>query len=297
MEPLPYEITEAMIQCFGRSFHYRDPFASFFRSAGVDRELVDKYSHLPKFRWARSILTDLGNSEDGRLVQRRLLTELCKLRGLPDNDVPDRDAGINALRCLKELAISHDLYVQAEKQQANTRVKRAVDKMSVIQERVNKLDSLRQQFNAGLKSDKRQQAGYSLETIFKELCALFEIEYRKSYKIRNQQIDGSFKFDAFDYLVEARWRSKLPTSQEIGGFKSKVDTKLESTRGLFISVLGFSPEVISEYEGRGAKIVFMSGEDLIYILEGRFDFCDALKLKVSKAAQEGKVYVSLREHL
>jgi hypothetical protein len=297
MSPLPYEMIEAMVQCFGRSFHYIAPFEQFLRGAGVSRELVAKYSHERKFPRSRHILTELGESEDGCLVQRRLLTELCKLRSLPDEGVNDREAGLNALRHIKELAVSNDLYVEEAKQQATARVERAAARVDVARERAAKLESLRQQFAAALSDSSRASAGYSLEDIFKELCALYEIEYRKSYRTSTQQIDGHFRFESFDYLVEARWRIDQPTTQDIGGFKAKVDSKIESTRGLFISINGFRPEVIRDFEGRGVNIIFMCGEDLIYILEGRFDLSDALRLKIDKAAQEGQVCVILRDYL
>ena len=43
-----------------------------------------------KFVWARKLLTELGDSEDGRLLQRKILTALCQLRNLPDKEVSDR---------------------------------------------------------------------------------------------------------------------------------------------------------------------------------------------------------------
>ena len=37
MEPVPYDILEAMVQCFGKAFHYKDGVATFFLSQGVSR--------------------------------------------------------------------------------------------------------------------------------------------------------------------------------------------------------------------------------------------------------------------
>jgi hypothetical protein len=113
-------------------------------------------------------------------------------------------------------------------------------KEQIIKERSEKLESLRKTFTDGIINPDRQSAGYSLEDLLKDLFALFEIEYRKSYKTPTQQIDGSFRFEGFDYLVEAKWRKDFPSEQEIGGFKHKVDGVLESTRGLFVSVQGFT---------------------------------------------------------
>ena len=282
-----------MVQCFGRSFHYKDAVASFMLSAGVERHLVEKYRDEAKFVWARRVLAELGESEDGCLTQRRVLTELCKLRNLPDQDVPDRNAGLDALRNLKRLALEHDLMIEEKKHQVDGRRDLKKGKQKLVQERSQKLENLRKQFSEAVLDKNRQNAGYSLEDLLKDLFALFEIEYRKSYRTQTQQIDGHFNFEGFDYLVEAKWRKDQPGEQEIGGFKQKVDNKLESTRGLFITVQGIRPEVIGQFQGRGSNIIFMDGADIAYILEGRMDLRDALKLKIEKAAQEGKIFVSL----
>lgn len=94
-------------------------------------------------------------------------------------------------------------------------------------------------------------------------------------------------------MVEAKWRKDQPNESEIGGFQRKVNTKLESTRGLFISINGFRDEVIKNFSGQGANIIFMTGEDLIHILEGRVDFLEALRSKIDKASQYGLIYSKL----
>jgi hypothetical protein len=93
-------------------------------------------------------------------------------------------------------------------------------------------------------------------------------------------------------LVEAKWRRDRPTEQEIGGFKTKVDTKFESTRGLFLSIPGFQQEVIDAFSGHGSNIILLDGSHLVLILEGRIDLRDLLEAVVSRAAQEGLVYTS-----
>lgn len=292
MDSLPYDVTEAMVQCFGRSFHYKDGVASFMLSAGVDRALMEKYRNEPKFKWARSVLAELGQSEDGRHVQRRILTQLCNMRNVADQDVPDRDAGIEALRSLKALALARDLIVRKQRDKDQSNARAAEERQRLVEERANKLAKLRDQFTAAVTTENRQSAGYSLEDLLVELFALFELDYRRSYRTPTgtQQIDGQFTFDGFHYLVEARWRKDRPSEPEIAGFKHKVDGKLESTRGLFVAVQGYRPEVVEQFNGRGANIILIDGSHLIHVLEGRIDLREMLKLVIDKAAQEGVVF-------
>lgn len=281
-----------MVQCFGRSFHYKDNVASFMLSAGVDRVLVDKFRNEPKYKWARNVLAELGGFDDGRLIQRRLLTQLCNLRNVADQDVPDREAGLDALRRLKHLALERDLVVRRKRQKERDNARIAEERERIVRGRACKLEALRDRFNAAVMSDNRQLAGYTLEQLLVEMFSLFEIEYRPSYRppTGTQQIDGQFMFDGFHYLIEARWRKTLPTEPEIAGFKHKVDGKLESTRGLFVSVDGFRPEVIEQFNGRGSNIILIDGSHIIHVLEGRIDLREMLKLVIDKAAQEGLVY-------
>ena len=292
---IPFEITQAMIQCFGKCFHYKDGVSAFMRQAGVNAALIEKYRDEPKFVWARHVITDLSQSDSGHDVLRRMLTELCKLRKIPDEKVPDRDAALDALRELKELAVSHDLYAEEKKAAGTQRQELAKQKADIIAERSAKLRELQKAFSDGLTNPNRQATGYVLEDILRDLFGLFEIEFRKPYKTTVEQIDGHVNFEGFDYILEARWRKDQPTEAEINGFQGKVERKLESTRGLFVAVQGVRPEVVSSFSGRGCNIIIVDGYDLAQILEGLVDLRDALKFKIEKAAQEGRAFVSLTE--
>lgn len=295
MTPLPYEIIEAMIQCFGRCFHYKDRMAAFFKNCEIPRPLIDKHRPEFKFVWARMLLTDLGETESGGLLQRKVLTALCQLRNVPDDKVPDRNAALDALRILKDLALRYDLVAREEFDKEITKKHLADEQSRLVRERAAKLEDLRKSFNTAVVSSDRQSAGYSLEDLLRALFALFEIEYRKSFRTETQQIDGHFNFQGFDYLVEAKWRQDQPTEQELGAFKHKVDGKLESTRGLFVSIPGFRIQVVAQFNGRGPNLILMNGSDVIHILEGRIDLRDGLKKKIEKAAQEGIVFAPLYE--
>jgi len=288
--PLPFEIRNQIIQCFGLCFYYKDVMEAFLVSAGVPKTLAPKYKDQYKFTWIKLLLNDLDQMENGLEIERRILTELCKLRNLPDQNVPNPDAGLDALRTIKRLAVDHDLFVEEAKNKSNLKKNISEEKAKIIEERSKLLKTLHQEFMSCVVSTNRQSAGYSLEDILEKLCPLFSLEYRKSYRTSTQQIDGHFRYESFDYLVEAKWRADQPNEQEIGGFQRKVNTKLESTRGVFFSINGFRDEVLKEFQGQGSNILFFTGEDLIHILEGRIALDEVLKIKIEKAAQEGIVF-------
>ena len=88
-----------------------------------------------------------------------------------------------------------------------------------------------------------------------------------------------------------------PNEGEIGSFQRKVNTKLESTRGVFFSISGFREEVVKQYDGEGANIIFFTGEDLALILEGRIELTEVLIKKIEKAAQYGYSLTHVRHLL
>ncbi len=294
---LPPEVKIAFIEVCGRAFWYKQPLFDMFARAGIPEEIYLKYEHEPKFKIARQLLGDLeAAGEDGYLLQKRLLTELCKLRNLPDPEVPDRDAGLDALRKLKVAVRNHDLEIQEER---FVRTRRAEDAAEVIQkarDRERRLNELHAAFKELSQSSDRQARGYGLEDLLKELFALYEIRYRKSYKAEGEQVDGFFTFGGFDYLVESRWRQTKPSLQDLLAFKGKVNRKIESTRGLVVSMLGFDDDVIHRLREAGpANLILIDGYDLILIIEGRVSLIDAFQAKVDKAAQEGIIYFPLSE--
>jgi len=289
MDNLPFQILDQMIQCFGKCFYYKDVLESFLLSADIKPALARKYKNEHKYVWGRKLLQELGETEAGRIEQRRILTAFNNLRNLPDTNVSDREAGLSALRILKELIREYDLGFKEEKSITISRKHIAEEKSKIVLQRADKLNELKNKFTRGITSVDRQATGFDLEDIIKELFALFEIDYKKSYRTETQQIDGYFKFDSFDYLVEAKWRKDQPTETEIAGFQGKVKTKLESTRGIFVSINGFRDEVITQFNGHNSIILFC-GIDLTYVLEGRIDLRELLNIKIDKAAQYGICY-------
>jgi hypothetical protein len=298
IDRLPFEIKEAIVQVCGKAFWLKDPFRSFLISAGVPPEIYDRFADESKYKIIRNVLAELeALGETGVLIQRRIVTELCKLRNVPDELVPDRDAALEALRWLKELAVTQKLIAEEEKSAADQRAQETRRKQAALAARAQKMEELRNTFaSMAMSRDDPQKRGYGLEDLLAELFEAHEIPYRRPYRTATEQINGHFEFKGFDYLVEARWRAKPPSEADLGVFKTRVDKKLESTRGVFVSVVGFRPEVILEFtRGISSNIVLFDGSDLSLILEGHISLIDALDLKIQKAAQEGIIYFPLRD--
>lgn len=293
---LPYDLREAVISACGKAFWLKDSFRAFFLSCGVPPELYARFAEEPKYKIARRVLSELElREEEGFLIQRRIATELAKLRRVPDENVPDMDEALSALRRLKRLAVEQRIIVKKERADTSTRIQESQRRAAASSARSAKLRELHARFCEMLGSGvDAQRRGYGLEGLLKELFEAWGIDYRPPYRTPTEQIDGHFCFQGFDYLVEARWREQQPTEGDISAFKGKVDRKIESTRGVFVSLTGFRQEVVDAVSRGGrSNLILMDGQDLALILEGQISLLEALDLKTKKAAQEGVVFFPL----
>jgi len=294
---LPFEIREAVVQVCERAFWLKDPLRVFLLGAGVPKPLYERYAEESKYKIARHVLGELdGMGEDGRAIQRRIVTELCRFRTAPDDAVPDRDGAVRALRYLKELATAQRLLADEPRRETEQRALEARQRQAALAARAQKMEQLRGVFALMLngRSDSPQR-GYGLEDLLAELFEVHDIPYRRAYRTVAEEVDGLFTFRGVDYLIESRGREG-PTDADIGAFKNRVDKKLTSARGLFVSIVTFRPEVVFEFtRGTTSNIVLLDGPDLGLILEGHVSLVDALDRKIQKATEEGLIYFPLSQ--
>lgn len=294
MNNISFEIQQQIIQCFGLCFHYKDTVVSFMQASGVPNELILRWKSEPKFVWAKNVINELNKTENGRLIIRRIATEFYKMKNIPD-EVQDRDRGLDALRKLKWLI--GDTQQNKINETFNNSYHRSKQEMKIQlrQQQLQKIEELKTEYYSLFSSENPQKRGYRLEKIVANLFKNSDIDYHESYRndTNTQQLDGYFSFEGFDYLVEIKWEKDPINSSKIASLKQKVDTKLTSTRGLFISVNGFRDEVIQDFSNRDSKILFMDGQELSYILENRISLYEALKVKIIGASKTGNPNVSI----
>ncbi|MEX2431181.1 MAG: restriction endonuclease [Dehalococcoidia bacterium] len=253
---------------------------------------------MAKFLVVRNLLNQLDfMGDEGDLVERRLLTEVCSLRTLPDEAVPDRDAAIQALARAKELAGRQRTDIVEERQTVAAAREAAAGTLDREKHRVKRLEQLRNLFNDLMAAPPvdSQQRGYQLEDPVADLFETFGIDYKRPYRTGHEQVDGFFHFRGFDYITELRWRKEYPNLSDLSTLSAKADRKMASTRGFFMSILGFRQEVVEEFkQGSSTNIILMDGEDLILVLEGRISLPAGLESKAVAAAQKGEIYYKLR---
>jgi hypothetical protein len=139
-----------------------------------------------------------------------------------------------------------------------------------------------------------QPRGYAFEKFLKELFDAYGLEAREAFRLRGEQIDGSFLLNNETYLLEAKWQREPCGIGELHTFHGKVEQKAAWTRGMFISHSGFSVDGLLAF-GRGKRVVCMDGLDLYEVLERGFPLTLVLERKVRRAAETGMAFVRVRD--
>ncbi len=139
-----------------------------------------------------------------------------------------------------------------------------------------------------------QKRGFEFEKFLDRLFQLYDLAPKDSFKNTGEQIDGSFQMGSDIYLVEAKWQNEKTGQAELLVFEGKVSGKAKWTRGLFISIPGFSEDGLKAFsKGRPTSIIGMDGEDLKAILERKFTLPEAIALKSRYAAETNEFFFPL----
>lgn len=139
-----------------------------------------------------------------------------------------------------------------------------------------------------------QRRGYAYESFLKEVFDAYGLAGKPSFRLRGEQIDGSFQYCQETYLLEAKWQNEPVGAADLHTFHGKLGEKAAWSRGLFVSNSGFSADGLHAF-GRGKRVVCMDGFDFSEMLRRRISFSDVISAKVRTAAETGNPHVSVRE--
>lgn len=152
------------------------------------------------------------------------------------------------------------------------------------------LADLKQEFYELAKLSDRQAAGLAFEKLLHRLLGLHDLSPRTGYRVPGEQIDASFVLDGETYLLEAKWEAGAINESHLLIFRGKVEGKSVFTRGLFLSVNGYTPEALTAItRGKQPTFILGDGYDLSQVFEQAIRFDDLLRHKVRRLAECGEV--------
>lgn len=298
MKKIDFLVKQRLIQLSGSCFWLWSSYYTFLSSCGVPSRLISRYPRTvySKYDVMRNILNDLENDQNLDVIES-IISNFYKLdSAVDDNDSLDPEKAKRFLSEFKEL-IGNDPIDKAIQKKANEENrKRALEKNEEMKAYREVLEQIKRDFFELTKDDPEfspQQRGFELEKLFYRLIELEEFEFTKPYKTKGEQIDGHFRYEKFDYLVEIKWIQSQIRQDDLAIFDRKIQGKAQSTRGLFFAVNGFDENGIQKFSGNSPRIVLMDVQDFIKILEGRITFFDCLKTKVAGLVRHGDIFCSL----
>ena len=139
-----------------------------------------------------------------------------------------------------------------------------------------------------------QARGYAFEKFLKDVFDAYGLSARASFRLKGEQIDGSFVLGEQTYLLEARWRNAKVDVETLRAFNAKVEHKASWSRGLIISQSGFTAAGLHAF-GPGKRLVCMDGLDLHQVLSAPLDLREVIALKVRRVAETGMAFVPVRD--
>lgn len=139
-----------------------------------------------------------------------------------------------------------------------------------------------------------QARGYAFETLLRDLFNVYGLQAREPFRLKGEQIDGSFVLQGETYLVEAKWQEAPTGVADLHTFHGKLEQKAAWTRGLFVSNSGFTEDGLAAF-GRGKRVVCMDGLDLYETLSRELPLNHVLESKVRRAAETGLPFARVRD--
>ena len=286
---IDFNIKDKLINLSGVCFWYWNTFYSFLESCGIPHSIYGQFGKEGgKYQLMRSILELLERQNKHDLI-RNIVKQFYNFNPTEDNiDKKKADRLLSDFRKIIGSSLLEEEVnsKEKEKKQEETRV--------IIEERKIykiKLSKFKDNFIKMFFCLDKQKRGYDIEKLFFDILELEEFVFKKPYKNEGEQIDGHFKYESFDYLIEIKWTSEKSKQQEYSIFDGKIKGKAQSTRGLFLSINGFEDSFVNKATCDTPRIILMDGEDLMHVLEERITLFDLMKLKTDFFVRKGNIYV------
>ena len=299
MSNFPDDIKGCMKDCILSIFWAREKIYDFFVGAGCTPADLKRVKNFKEENIARGAMADLvfaglaERADQGLGQFRAMLQSLInwshfdpyyfdKLKKL------DRAVAEKNIKHLKQLAEIRDARIEEDRARRELQeAERQNPQKTLSALRVRFLELFSQ--NASVKE--KQRRGYELEEILLELAKLSGLTVSEPFRNKGEQIDGAFKFEGENYLIEAKWQDKAASNEPLLQFAGKTEGKMYG-RGIFVSVNGFSADAVELLiKGRAIKTILIAGEDLILVFENHLSFAQMIDKKIAAAQKSGDIYV------
>ncbi|MBA3525383.1 MAG: restriction endonuclease [Sphingomonas sp.] len=288
---IPLDIKELLHDCMLALFWPKKKIAEFFQSVGyelperyLNREGGTRHTIVVEAFSKLSARADRGYAVFQTMIDRLVNWTYFDPYWFETVQKLDRAEAEACIQRLRDAVSKRNATTDARRKTATA--------SSVKQTRAGDLSALTTAFHKMFGTGMTVQArGKLFEKFLQELFNRQSINMGDPFNLTGEQIDGTFKFEGENYIVEAKWQDAATSTAQLYQFAHKVDGKMHG-RGLFVSVNAFSHDGIKAIvHGKMIKTILVDGEDLSHVLEGRLTLVELLDYKIRAAQTRGDVYV------
>jgi hypothetical protein len=170
-----------------------------------------------------------------------------------------------------------------------TQAKTSTESASAAEQKTYQHDIFKERFHELLREENKQEAGLNFEKFLYDLFAHFNLSPKGSFLAVGEQIDGSFVLDHDTYLVEAKWHKSSIQEKDLLIFRGKIEGKSSITRGVFVSLNGYTDRAIQALcTGKQPNFFLVDGQDIYNLLCNKSDLVELLRFK-RRSMAEGKI--------
>ena len=309
--PFSPHVLKALEDALSDGFEYHAQLDSYLSRAGVDgpalrsvREAADAKARASTRQWAKAPkryvvreaidrLNGLGRA--GEVTIANLITALCK-DSLPSN--PNARAAVETLK--RQLQEDGKERAAKDVQEREERERRDREKDTAkareAEKRQEARAGLHEQFMGLYAQADAQARGFALERLLNELFEFEGLAPRRSFRLVGEQIDGSFAWRDQTHLLEARWTQQQVAGSGFAEIIFKTSGKSENTRGLMVSINGYSQDGLQSLKGKGAlRFVCIDGTHLMRALQPGSSLRNVLIEVWRHADETGNAYLPASE--
>ena len=143
-----------------------------------------------------------------------------------------------------------------------------------------------------------QQRGHQLEQLLMDICKFEGWEVKKSVRTTGQEHDLILNRNLDYYFVQCKWEGKKVQPHAISVLRDRV-TSRPGTRGIFVSMSGFTQAAIQETSGRleACLMILYGSRDISSIVNGNVTFSELLALKYHDAVVSRRMLIDSSEEI
>lgn len=157
--------------------------------------------------------------------------------------------------------------------------------------RQKSLEALMQDFLSLSSEQNRQRAGIALQRVLQDLFEAHGLQPHGAFRVTGEEIDGSFYFEKESYLLEAKWTVAPTRRAELDAFDAKIRRKSLYTRGVFVSINGYSPDAVDAVRtGGNVRFIMLDGSHLYRVLDGKLSLESLFVRAWRRFAERGEAY-------